>query len=653
MKIFKIVMRSSIILGLIFTIYLCGVYSAKYRQNQEENKSTITTIAVVNADTGAIVDGENVNYASELMSFPDTNFEVAGLVEAREGITSNRYAAYILIPSNFSESIESINGEPVKSQITYTLSDNLRQDVQIKVANDIHNFILNLSSNVSYVYVDAILKEMHAVQDDSKTIMANDIEDMESIEEVQNSDLIEEVEYAPLEVTETEIEYMDLSDDYETVDKTIDDIYDTYETDMEEAAAEFATIKEGGAAVDEQTAAAEEIFANVNILMDAEENCVYESGMENLSSLSETFTEEVNVGKFTAKERLGFKEGDAEPEPLPEPEEGEERYYISRDDLQAQVDLQMVFLNNLKSALYGQDDGIEEGENGEEEGGEGDSQETAGEEFTLSEEAIDNAITELENLKTNIDEYYQNGIRAINEIPDASEFAADADQIIHEEIEAPVTDEINAESENVSTALSTIQTSIQEYVTSLDEYDAMSYLETEKIGESMSSLYEVISNMEEEIMEQDNTYWEYIEEVNKVTDNNVQMLQDNLNAAYEQTQENIDFTLEGFKANRTDLNALNVLLLNGITEKLPYTRLGNLEYTQVYDFIVQPVTTNDISTIKNSISPTSVNIDKLDLICLFIGIMALIIIDIAVRLIHKRFKNKMKNGEEGEVWQME
>ena len=92
---------------------------------------------MVNADTGTVVDGKKINYASELMGFPDTNFESAGLAEAREGIATDRYAAYILIPSTFSESIESVNKEPVKAQLTYALNDNLRQEVQIKVVNGI------------------------------------------------------------------------------------------------------------------------------------------------------------------------------------------------------------------------------------------------------------------------------------------------------------------------------------------------------------------------------------------------------------------------------------------------------------------------------------------------------------------------------------
>ena len=652
MNFFKSVMKIIIISALIAAAFLCGMYSAKFRQNREENKSTITTIAVVNADTGTMVKGEKKFYASELMAFPDTNFVSTGLTEAREGVASGRYAAYILIPGSFSESIESVNKEPVKAQITYALNDDLRQDVQVKVVNDIHNFILSLSTNVSYVYVDAILQEMHAVHDDSQTIMENDVKDMESITGVQEADLIEEAEYEPLKIVETKIEFMDLSDEYLQVDQAVDEIYKTYQTNMEEAETEFAAIKENGLTIGEGMTAMSETFGEVDILTDAEENCVYEEGMEHLSNLSNEFKDEVDYRKFKAKERLGFKEGDKEPEPEPELPEGEERVYLSKYDLLRQVDEQIEFMEKVQFTIqsigntvetYSQEEGEDTGE------GEGDDDITE----PVTEEEIEQALKDLYALKQDIEKYYEDEIRAINEIPDASEFASDAERIINDEIASPIMEEAALESENVITAVNDMQLMIDEYVDKIDEYDAMSYLEREVIDDHLSSMFTVISDMEDEIMEQDTAYMEYIDEVTQTADQNIQMLQESLDEAHEQTRENIFLTMDDFKENRTNINEMNVFLLNGITQKLPYTRLGNLEYTQVYDFIVQPVVSNDLSTGNISFTSTSVNMDRVDLICMFIGITALIIIYIAVQLIHRRFLIKKESGEEGEIWQAE
>lgn len=658
MKIFKIIMRGIILIAIICAVYLCGVYSTKYQQNIEENKSTITTIAVVNADIGTEKEEENVFYASELMYFPDTNFETASLAEAREGIGNNRYAAYIVIPKSFSTSVESVNDKPQKSQISYSLNENLRQDVQMKVVNDIHNFILNLSTNVSYMYVDAILKEMHEVQDDSNSIMKNDVKDMEAIEVVESADLIEEVEYEPLETVETEIEYMDLSDDYQEVDDALDGVYTTYTTNITDAQNEFLRVKEEGISIGEQAIAAAEVFSEVNILTDDEENLVYADGMEHLGSLAGDFEELVNSKKFTAKERLGFKEGDKEPEPEPELQEGEIRVYLSKADLLYAVDEQIVFWENVKYELYGGElpgDGEEGGEEGlyetgsEENPGEG--EEDPEPDFEFTEESITATIEALYHLKDQISEYYDNAIRAINDIPDASEFTQEADAVINEEIAQPVMDQADVEAQKVSEAIATMETAIDDYVSAIEEYDALSYLEMDKIQEYLSSMYTIISDMEAEIMEQDNAYMEYIYEVTTTADENVRMLQESLDESYEGTQENVLDIMDGFKQNRKELSEQNILLLSDITAKLPYTRLGNLEYTQVYDFIVAPVTVSDESEVKVRLTPTSISMDWQDLICMFVGIIALIIIDLSVHLIHKKYRLKAERGEE--EWQSE
>lgn len=640
MKKFNYILHGLIVIVLVCAAYLSGIYSTKFKQNKEENKNTVTTIAVVNADNGVIVEGEKVNYATELITFPDTNFETVGLTEAREGVTTGRYAAYILIPSDFSVSIESVNEKPAKSQITYELNSNLRQDAQMKVINDIHNFILNLSTNVSYMYVDAILKEMHAVQNDSDSIMENDVADMKAITDVQNTDLIEEVVFEPLETVETEFTYLDLTDNYEKVSKAIEDINSTYENDIGNAEKELLTVKDVGETVNQQASVLTKTLGNVNIRINEENICVYESGMQNLTDLAATFEQDAIQKKKTAKERLGFKEGDIDPEPeiiLPgEPE----RYYISKDDLIQKIDIQIDYMENIKKALFETPEiSINEESTEEEE---------RKIEINVTEEEFDFAISQLEDLKSNIDSYYTNAIRAINEIPTPSGMVESANTIITEEIEKPLLEEIDKEEEKINGKISSLQVSIKSYATTLDECDPIACIEKEKINEYLGSLNTTIGNMETEVMEQDAAYLEYVNDVVVTSDNNLQMLQSTIDTAYEKTQSNIDNTMQGFKQNRTEINAQNILLLDGITQKLPYTRLGNLEYTQVYDFIVQPVITQDNSIVKTEITDTSVNVDREDLIGIFIGITALIIIDIVVQLIHRKITQKKENGEEEE-----
>lgn len=801
MKAFKYIMQALIFIVFIAATYLCGVYSTKYKQNQEDNKSTITTVAVVNADQGVMVDGELTNYASDLIAFPDINFTTVSLNEAQEGVAEGRYAAYILIPTTFSQSIVSINGEPKKAEVTYEISANLREDAKIKVVNDVHNFLLNLNTNISYVYVDAILEEVHAVQDGSVTVMKNDTADMEAIVSVEESDLIEDIAFDPLKIPETEIEYMDLSDDYEEVNTAVEDIYTTYQENMEDAETEFLTIKEDEELINTEALAVGEILVQVDILTDAEGNLVYQEGEENLSTLTSNFAENAERKKLEAKIVLGYDAVLPTPtpiitaspsptsaptttptptgsQPLPTATIAPTMVPASKlDHIYEQIDGLIAELNEMQgeeddtiqgntgvstrnvskattakmrtvpsknfnektqdgiwllntSALTSEEDEKEEknedeiieeeiveeeivkdetstdqitedvlteDENLNKEVPEKEIQDSTKDEETneetseeedknandekqepgvptdnntatmsmrsraysltgeepnedeeLSEADIQSLITNLEDLKSDIEEYYESALAAVDAIPNVTEIQSEVQTIIQDEISQPIMDECTSEAETVTTAVSGLEETITEYLTKLEEYDAISYVEKETIDEYMTSLYETIGDMETEIMTQDNLYLTYIGDLETTADENITSLQDNLDTAYTQTKFNIDSAVAVLKANRGTLNQQNIEVLEGITQKLPYTRLGNLEYRQAYDFIVEPIEGKNASGEDIYVSKTAVTLELNDLIYVFIGIIALMVIYVSVLLIHKRYKKQA--GKEDEEW---
>ena len=74
-----------------------GIYYERHTQKVLEGKKEITsTIAVVNMDEGIVIDEAQINYASQLTSFPNDNFVITGLNDAKSGIENGIYAAYNL-----------------------------------------------------------------------------------------------------------------------------------------------------------------------------------------------------------------------------------------------------------------------------------------------------------------------------------------------------------------------------------------------------------------------------------------------------------------------------------------------------------------------------------------------------------------------------
>ena len=62
MKRFHQCMKLIIGIAIVLGSYFSGVYYSKYNQNRQENKSTITTIAVVNTDAGTEVNDALVQW---------------------------------------------------------------------------------------------------------------------------------------------------------------------------------------------------------------------------------------------------------------------------------------------------------------------------------------------------------------------------------------------------------------------------------------------------------------------------------------------------------------------------------------------------------------------------------------------------------------
>lgn len=180
--------------GLLALLVLSGIIGTRIERNRQKDlelqKEHVSTIAVVNMDNGVKVGNEQVNYASQLMSFPNERFVVTGLTDAKAGIENGTYAAYVVIPETFSEAVTSIESAPRKVTLVYQYNNKLVEEAEMQANNDINAFISLLNSNIAYMYMDAIMAEFHRVQDDSSTILANDNMELELLANVNAARLI-------------------------------------------------------------------------------------------------------------------------------------------------------------------------------------------------------------------------------------------------------------------------------------------------------------------------------------------------------------------------------------------------------------------------------------------------------------------------------
>ncbi len=108
-KVISIVLFQTI---LIFIGILAGMQNEKNIIKQEEQAEIVTDIAVVNLDEGVFEENKKSFYFSEVMNLEEDFFVSENLEAARAGINNGSYAAYILIPAEFSQNAVSINNTP-------------------------------------------------------------------------------------------------------------------------------------------------------------------------------------------------------------------------------------------------------------------------------------------------------------------------------------------------------------------------------------------------------------------------------------------------------------------------------------------------------------------------------------------------------------
>lgn len=593
-------MHSRFIKGfLMFVLYglvgLIGVYiGIGYIKSQieatEQKEDKISLIAVVDLDEG-VTNGETIRYyAAELMTFPNENFKLASLEEARNGVLNGTFGAYIIIPASFSKSVESLNFTPVKSIVEYSVNPNLADEVRIVVESDISLFWRNISERVSYMYVTSIMTEFHDVQDDSEVILENDIADMNNIEAINAEELAQTVEFSEMEVVESELEYIDLSDEIESNTGYVQGIIDIY-TEAQTAGEEQLTgLSTGLENIQNSKEELDEEVLNLNFIEDDEGNLVIQ---EEIDSLDEELllTQESRQNckddiKWLVKTSLYNQEG-------------RHQSYIN-DELTALKQAEQERFNLWYAELQqivGNDgiswpDGFECMADISVDLSQNRVRETQNPEETTPD-INDPTLTDEEkrNIEINTFAMEQELSEKIESIIFVSD---DVVRIIKEEIETKVitilTDGCNSFGEKITT----VNSSITDYLTVLSEYTPLDNLDQEGLTENLQGLNENIAGMQTEINENTTEEMEYVAEVYTTASENVELLRNDIITANNETINNVNSAVAELKTNREEMNKYNEEILSSFSSKLPYSRLGDLENQQVNSYVVSPLTFEEI-----------------------------------------------------------
>lgn len=118
----------------------------------------------------------------------------------------------------------------------------------------------------------------------------------------------------------------------------------------------------------------------------------------------------------------------------------------------------------------------------------------------------------------------------------------------------------------------------------------------EYITENVNGIKENNGLLHKNLTENNRAYAEYANKVYTTTQENIDTLQKGIQDAKAASDQAVEDGLNTAKNTKTDTSKANQNILEVFSAKLPYTRLGSMEYTQTYQFITNPVDLKDIST---------------------------------------------------------
>ncbi|MDD8048705.1 MAG: hypothetical protein PHH04_03775 [Thomasclavelia sp.] len=247
MKKKKVLKYLFITLGCIAFIALGAILGTVLEKKNNDNinsqYSKVEEIAVVNMDEGIKVDDKRNNYAAEIVKeLDDDTYTVTSLSEAKEGLKDEKYAAYVIIPANFSRSVNSINNTPTKSTLEYKIGGDLTKDANSIAYANVMKLREKFNNNVGYMYLNSIIDKYHEGQDSASKVLANEKDNQDVIAAINDIDLVSTVNISDLTRLQNNVQELDISPDIETNRQIINKIDTAYKTYLARTKADYQKI---------------------------------------------------------------------------------------------------------------------------------------------------------------------------------------------------------------------------------------------------------------------------------------------------------------------------------------------------------------------------------------------------------------------------
>ena len=672
----SIIYAGAVILMLIAAVASVLVFNIKTAKGKQVSVAA-SKVAVVNLDDGCKdKTGKDVFFAKSIIKFEDDNFNFTTFEDAFNGSETGKYAAVVIIPADFSRNIESLNNTLEKSEIRYYISDSISEESKTKAVERVLNFGKKLSQDVSYMYINDVMKEFHTAQDDSKKVMKNDLKDKEAIDMIQAADFMSLIEVPDVTTSDNEAEMFDSSPYAQANSKLAEEITDDYDnrvekikgngdklkeyakevkTDIKDAIGELSKLTDiGGEALGK---GAKTAFDNLAAFMDTTwefqqaVNDDISAMSENRKYLADCYVDTMEkFDKERAQSANEMANEMADRFDLLELKDSQDEsgdVFLVYKERKIKINLAQAQSSNERDSLKDMvDDVNRDRRDGFVAGAQSISEklsfdgslykkvsDNSYEPILISENGIYrpmdmvDAITDSSQIGKLYEDY--NSIR----IPSENMLRVE----VAEHMLQPIENKVKKWDKQAIDTNNIMDTSYNDFVKDVDDLD---YEADDTLLDKISLMNENLSEVETKVNESNSGYMEYASNSVIGAADSISKMEENVMNAEDEAGKLVEESVSDAKITKEKTSGENQEMLEEFSNLLPNTRLGSLEYSQAYDFISNPMNMTDASNTEKDSLVYEIMSGKDEranyIITLIIGVLLGIIVSVSANTIYKR-----------------
>lgn len=632
---------SGVILGSIVNIDTPQNSAASnyhYKSETDKSYKVVSTkdIAVVNLDDGVKVKGKKAYYAGKIITLPNEHFNMTGLDDARNGLKSGKYGAYIVIPATFSKAVESINNDPQKATIKYTVNADNNDASLASIVNDINSFASVVSENITFIYVSAILEEYHRAQDNTKVILKNDIIDLDNINSISPESLLGRYE----NVKENNIDFKPSDIDLDKYNIENENIVDSFSRELREAKEEnernFDNIKREGEEVRTGADRFGRFFESLTPLKDASGNSVYSNGLTNIERLLSGHNDRLN-SSFNMFDEIFKRQNEQTKNVLQE--EANVHLASESNALRSRINLEIsgIIENSYRRIFEEEYQNIQRSgmelmrryiENvirhelvmDTEERGYLLSRLATASDAIMREDintaTMSNAVSRMRDNIVPTFNVTMNPFVGSNTYLTGLGTAADADfntikttlnfpieelnEVFRNDIEDVIDNSVSSLAAEVNDKSGEFNEVQRRYIDLLDDYNPYAHLNDSYMSRAANELERSANIAFSEFRDKQTDDEKQVYDIMRLSDENIRLYDESIGKAYDTTMKNVVDVVNALRSKKEDTKSKNSELMSDFSDKLSYTRLGSIGNKDAYDFISSPVeiSPNDDSNIE-------------------------------------------------------